>query len=1355
MVRPNRARNAVAEAIVEATSSRPSRRAKEVAAAKLNHSYVEPNDEESEADEEADVEAEEGSDESATESQDEEFEDLPKKTSRKRASTAGNKADARETYSAAKSKKSKKNKSTKTKLTSESSLYAALLAEDAQFVLDAWLQTYAEEQYIATAEILSLFVRCCGCKEEVTTDMLSDVQKACQTLTENFDEDSDTYPLLQKTKAHKTFKHKLESFIEVFVESGRSDVFQDGYLLPTLLSWLTSLCTSAVRAFRHTCTFISLKIGEELITAYSAVDGNLRKVEKQIGAEARSGGKAGKKPSQRKATLATQSSELTAQRTVFEENLNLIFSGVIMNRYRDTSEDIRQITIEELGNWVHELPSLFLDDTYLKYLGWAINDKEAAVRSASLSGLAKIYSLPDVEDSIALFTERFKPRMLQCCEDISESVQCTAIKMVTALAGIGALEIEEADAVLEFIFCETASVSSAAAELFMKIAVEDDLLPMLEEFDEGKQSSIDDELRAKIVLRHIVCKSQVMGTEILTDNKAYYVVDALWRHIPELADWEAYHSLLEQDNVAGDEDELQLTDTTLTPAQEVLLFQILGAATKKAVGMLHLPAHRKTKFGTQQIKAIEEEQHNLSEFLVKKMPDLFAKFSSDTAKALVLVEMPQCFDLECYESTRSVKQFEATAKLVCDVLQKTPNEQVMGACAATLDYFIVNEFPLSEKADAIRASTLDKIVAQLLDITSSGIPLNDVDADDVDADENVNVSSESFQLITCLCRLQAIGNSTNISLLDGVLPCVQRIIQHGVDDDVHERALAAAIGVNMMLLVYNLGAVYENPSRGIIDEVVLARDALVKNCDRLLTSGTQIVQRAAYCALMDTAVAFTRRFASDDVDTLYHPLGLLIDVDVQDRLFDYLSASVLDVTDEADAAGGMRSKRKQSTAFITGRQPKRARRDHGDHSDDEDGDDDLSAEMLVLTLEDAQAAAEREVQADHMLAALDAFSVSVLSGSINTQYLGRLMPYYTKSVDVRDTIKHILKELRESDPKGCAEAILMGLQLMYEEVQSTREKDMSHVRDLASRLAMTYGTDKTRTETRQSIINIHRRGIDYALSGGATKPGQAPDLLSFLEIIKEFSRQLHKVDIAGPRGVKEYIASEMRRYKLRAVAGVKEWVSYHLFMDNLSRDGGAKVTPARRKSAAGGSAKRKSRSASKTSRKRLQMSRDDSGTAESDDGFWGKLPTKKARTPLGEEAADDNIESYGSDAAMTDDFVQDDFAVDDDGNLSGIDESDEESGDDFATSNKKQGTGRASKSNQSSQGLSMFPSTSRSNTQSSGSGRSSVRESPKRRSARSTRTSKPIPDNLFADDSIEDSDDDSEDDDDGLIDYKA
>ena len=46
-----------------------------------------------------------------------------------------------------------------------------------------------------------------------------------------------------------------------------------------------------------------------------------------------------------------------------------------MHRYRDIDPDIRMSCIESLGVWVLSYPSLFLQDLYLKYLGWTLNDK--------------------------------------------------------------------------------------------------------------------------------------------------------------------------------------------------------------------------------------------------------------------------------------------------------------------------------------------------------------------------------------------------------------------------------------------------------------------------------------------------------------------------------------------------------------------------------------------------------------------------------------------------------------------------------------------------------------------------------------------------------------------------------------------------------------------------------------------------------------------------------------------------------------------------------------------------------------------------------------------------------------------
>lgn len=42
---------------------------------------------------------------------------------------------------------------------------------------------------------------------------------------------------------------------------------------------------------------------------------------------------------------------------------------------RDVSSDIRVICVAELGYWIRLYPDMFLDNNYLKYIGWMLYDK--------------------------------------------------------------------------------------------------------------------------------------------------------------------------------------------------------------------------------------------------------------------------------------------------------------------------------------------------------------------------------------------------------------------------------------------------------------------------------------------------------------------------------------------------------------------------------------------------------------------------------------------------------------------------------------------------------------------------------------------------------------------------------------------------------------------------------------------------------------------------------------------------------------------------------------------------------------------------------------------------------------------
>ena len=42
---------------------------------------------------------------------------------------------------------------------------------------------------------------------------------------------------------------------------------------------------------------------------------------------------------------------------------------------RDTQPEIRSICMAEIGVWMKKYPNMFLDDSYLKYVGWTLYDK--------------------------------------------------------------------------------------------------------------------------------------------------------------------------------------------------------------------------------------------------------------------------------------------------------------------------------------------------------------------------------------------------------------------------------------------------------------------------------------------------------------------------------------------------------------------------------------------------------------------------------------------------------------------------------------------------------------------------------------------------------------------------------------------------------------------------------------------------------------------------------------------------------------------------------------------------------------------------------------------------------------------
>nr|GFB97738.1 hypothetical protein [Tanacetum cinerariifolium] len=124
-------------------------------------------------------------------------------------------------------------------------------------------------------------------------------------------------------------------------------------------------------------------------------------------------------------------SETHEKITMIEDMMRKIFTGLLVHCYQVIDPDIHMSGIQLVGAWIVSYPSLFLQDLYLKYLGWKLNS--VAIRKASILELQDVYNVDDNVSSLVLFTERFYKRTLDLADDNDISFAVCAISLVKQL----------------------------------------------------------------------------------------------------------------------------------------------------------------------------------------------------------------------------------------------------------------------------------------------------------------------------------------------------------------------------------------------------------------------------------------------------------------------------------------------------------------------------------------------------------------------------------------------------------------------------------------------------------------------------------------------------------------------------------------------------------------------------------------------------------------------------------------------------------------------------------------------------------------------------------------------------------
>merc|ERR1719245_624136 len=623
----------------------------------------------------------------------------------------------------------------------ESSLYFIIRNGKAslQQVIDDWIDEYKADRDAALLKLMQFFISTSGCKGRITAEMQQmEHSDIIRQMTEEFDEESGEYPLVTPGQLMKKFRANFCEFIQLLVKQCQYSIIYDQYLMDNVISLLTQLSDSQVRAFRHTATLAAMKLMTALVDVALAVSINLDNTQRQYDTEQQSN-----RSSERLETLMTRRKEYEENTEEIKNMLTYMFKSVFVHRYRDIVPEIRSICMFEIGQWMRKYHTNFLDDTYLKYIGWTIHDKVGDVRLKCLQTLQPLYASEELKGKLELFTSKFKDRIVDMTLDKEFDVCVEAVKLVISIFKYHRemLNDQDCERIYELVMCSHRAVAQAAGE-FLNVR----LFTPDEEMDPDIRTK-----RGKKRLENTPHVRDLVDFFIESELHEHgaYLVDSLIESNPMMKDWECMTDLLLEE--PGEMEE------TLENNQETALIEIMVCCIKQAATGEPPVGRGPTRKGlsAKELKQVQDDKQALTAHFIQSLPHLLHKYLPDAEKIANLMVIPQYFDLDIYTTSRQEKSLDKLLSLIQEIVEKHSEKEVLEACAKTLERLCDDSHAIFTRCGIARSRLLDIISNHFKEANDEymNILLGKEDPDE----------DEMFNLVSSLKKVECFSNAHSMS----------------------------------------------------------------------------------------------------------------------------------------------------------------------------------------------------------------------------------------------------------------------------------------------------------------------------------------------------------------------------------------------------------------------------------------------------------------------------------------------------------------------------------------------------------------------------------------------------------------
>ena len=832
--------------------------------------------------------------------------------------------------------------------------------------------------------------------------------------------------------------------------------------LGSILPFIASFSGSNVRALRAGSTACGLALGGGLVTCAVRAAAARDTAQRQVHAA----GGAGARGAAAKAALAAAQAAVSA----CEGALKDVYTQVFTLRFRDTEAGIRSDCISSMGAWITGYPAFFLKDYYLKYLGWALNDKAADVRLAAVTSISSAYTTAERAAAMSTFIGRFAPRLVDMARgDVDDAVAAACVRLLGALHEHGTLPADGSAAVLGALLDDAPLMRSAAAEVVPALL--------------GETSASQGSASAGAG-HHIHGVLRILGAGPDRPHAADAAVEALWDKLPALKDWDALLAAAAGTGFSHSDERATTDGVRLLAAVCRKLAAAPEAFTGGVIG---------AKGGVRGTKAAKDaaakERGQLSTQLMGALPRLLASHGAHVQRAGELADCVIAMSLELYALKRNEPGFETLLTSLTGALFKQTAGTPLAALARALA-FCAHKGPAALQATAQKHAdgAIEKLATRLKKLLPKPRGAGPTSSSGDSGVETALALSRLRALQEAGFDIRHTGLGTQLSaLLDSPAWCAS------LGDSV--TSLAASNAAHMVL--YGLAAFGDGGPRGddVADAVAgdittaatvlkVQRDALVDQAVALFRSGGSAqLKRTSFALLCDLAWVFSaKRLSSAGGGAAAGPastaaalasLGWIPPADLLEELW----ASALAALPESGATAASQALFSQDVGAAGG---------GGDEEDDTMTEGGLSGSPsggISIVPSD-------KLRSTHMLACIARLVLyGLLPGALGEWLTGRLMSLWVGHGPVAaELAKRASTHAKRFTTLAAYERAALGaLTASFErhcEDEYSAESGAS-LRDTASKVAGSFGIGghAMPVSARTSLARVVEAGVTWALAG--------------------------------------------------------------------------------------------------------------------------------------------------------------------------------------------------------------------------------------------------------------------------------